>query len=83
MRFQDKVCLVTGATSGIGRATAVQLGREGGKVACLGRDEAAGAQVVARQAAKQFSCEPTSATTPSSWRPWRRPWPAGAASMCW
>ena len=45
-RFQNKVCLVTGATSGIGRATAVQLGREGGCVAVLGRDVAAGREVV-------------------------------------
>ena len=38
---------MTGATSGIGRATAIQLGREGAKVACIGRDEADGAEVVA------------------------------------
>ena len=37
-RFQDKVCFVTGATSGIGRATAVRLGREGGRVAIIGRN---------------------------------------------
>ena len=47
MRFKDKVAIVTGATSGIGRATAVQLGREGAKVVCIGRDEADGDQVVA------------------------------------
>lgn len=41
-RFQDKVCFVTGATSGIGRATALQLAREGGCVAALGRDVAEG-----------------------------------------
>jgi len=45
-RFQNKVCLVTGGTSGIGRATAVQLGREGGCVAVLGRDVQAGREVV-------------------------------------
>ena len=31
-RFKDKICLVTGAGSGIGRATALAFGREGGKV---------------------------------------------------
>ncbi|MGI4884984.1 MAG: SDR family NAD(P)-dependent oxidoreductase [Janthinobacterium lividum] len=37
-RFENKVCFVTGATSGIGRATALQLAREGGCVAALGRN---------------------------------------------
>ncbi|MFD1467387.1 SDR family NAD(P)-dependent oxidoreductase [Hymenobacter caeli] len=41
-RFKDKVCFVTGATSGIGRATALQLAREGGRVVALGRDVAEG-----------------------------------------
>jgi NAD(P)-dependent dehydrogenase (short-subunit alcohol dehydrogenase family) len=31
-RFKDKICLVTGSGSGIGRATALAFGREGGKV---------------------------------------------------
>ncbi|TGE17196.1 SDR family NAD(P)-dependent oxidoreductase [Hymenobacter elongatus] len=45
-RFQDKVCFVTGATSGIGRATALQLAREGGRVAVLGRNAEEGREVV-------------------------------------
>ncbi|WP_375434251.1 SDR family NAD(P)-dependent oxidoreductase [uncultured Hymenobacter sp.] len=45
-RFKNKICLVTGATSGIGRAVAVQMGQEGGCVAILGRDVADGREVV-------------------------------------
>ncbi|UOG75401.1 SDR family oxidoreductase [Hymenobacter tibetensis] len=45
-RFKSKVCLITGATSGIGRAVALQMGREGGCIAVLGRDAADGREVV-------------------------------------
>jgi NAD(P)-dependent dehydrogenase (short-subunit alcohol dehydrogenase family) len=34
-RFAGKVVIVTGAASGIGRATALRLGGEGGAIACL------------------------------------------------
>lgn len=37
-RFQDEVILITGAASGIGRATAVQFAREGGNLAVVDRD---------------------------------------------
>ncbi|WP_045687980.1 SDR family NAD(P)-dependent oxidoreductase [Hymenobacter sp. AT01-02] len=45
-RFQNKVCLVTGGTAGIGRATALRLAQEGGCVAVLGRDAQEGREVV-------------------------------------
>ena len=50
-RFAGKVALVTGAGSGIGRATARRLAAEGAKVACLDVHETNGAAVAAEIAA--------------------------------
>ncbi|MFQ5828833.1 MAG: SDR family NAD(P)-dependent oxidoreductase [Candidatus Methylomirabilia bacterium] len=61
MRMHEKVALVTGAGSGIGRATALRLGAEGASVACVDlasgravetakRIEAAGGQALALEA---------------------------------
>lgn len=44
-RFAGKSVIVTGAASGIGRATAVRIGAEGGRVACLDLSEEAVAAV--------------------------------------
>ena len=46
MRFTDKICLITGGTSGIGRATCQRLAAEGGTVIALGRDRADGTETV-------------------------------------
>ena len=45
--FENKVVLITGGTSGIGRATAVAFAREGAKVVISGRRKAEGAETVA------------------------------------
>lgn len=46
MRLMDKVTIITGGTSGIGRATAILFAQEGVKVSITGRNESRGQKVV-------------------------------------
>ena len=48
MRFQDKVAIVTGGSSGIGKEVATRFVAEGGSVVIIGRD-AAKAEAAAKQ----------------------------------
>jgi NAD(P)-dependent dehydrogenase (short-subunit alcohol dehydrogenase family) len=79
MLLQDKVAIITGAASGIGKATAVTFGREGAKVLCADLN-ATGAEATAHQIADTGGRQPPSASTRR--RPgvrWSTPPPAGAA----
>ena len=46
--MKGKLCVITGATSGIGRATALALGALGADLVLIGRNEAMGRAVAAR-----------------------------------
>ena len=46
MRFSNKICLVTGGTSGIGRATCLRFATEGATVVVIGRNDDEGAETV-------------------------------------
>lgn len=50
MRLQDKVCFVTGGTSGVGAGMVKRFAREGAKVAFIGRRKELGEQVAAEVA---------------------------------
>src|SRR4051794_35425240 len=59
MSFNGKAVIVTGATSGIGRAAAEMFGREKASVVIVGRDEGALAEVahaVAKNGGRAVTC---------------------------
>ena len=45
-RLEDKIAVVTGATSGIGEAVAVMYAKEGARVVAVGRNETKGTEIV-------------------------------------
>ena len=48
MKLKDKVAIVTGSTSGMGRATAVLFARKGAKVVVTGRNQERAKEVVSQ-----------------------------------
>jgi NAD(P)-dependent dehydrogenase (short-subunit alcohol dehydrogenase family) len=55
MRFQDKIAIVTGGASGIGKEVATRFVAEGGSVVINGRDRAK-AETAARQIDPNGKC---------------------------
>ena len=51
MKLKDRIAIITGATSGIGEASARLFAEEGARVTVTGRDDARGRNVVAAIAA--------------------------------
>ena len=73
--LEGRVALVTGASSGIGRATAVLLAERGARVMGIGRDQErlqaladeTGVETIAASLDDPVSCGAVVASTPSGW----------------
>ena len=75
--FAKKILLITGATSGIGKATALRFAQAGASIAAVGRDEQAMLELQNRSRSQErnFSrsgpiCRERVKLTPSSLRLW-------------
>lgn len=56
MKFSSKVCVVTGAASGIGFATALELGQQGAKLVISDHDEAKGNEAIGKLLKENIEC---------------------------
>ena len=57
MKFDDKIALVTGGASGIGRATVMEFARSGATVICADVDQTKGAEVAKEAKQSNFKVE--------------------------
>ncbi len=67
MRFQDKVCLVTGGAAGIGKATAQRFAQEGAQVVICDLIEEAGHQLAAELGGEFYQVDVTDRQAVQAW----------------
>ena len=75
--WRDAVAVVTGASAGVGRATALRFAREGARVGLIARDESA------LDAVKAIAAEPAHANVQALHDPALAPGPANIADVVW